>query len=266
MLEARALAAGYQGADVLHAVDLAVASGEVVALIGPNGSGKTTLLRALIGRVRPRAGEVLLDGRPLAAYADRERARRVALVPQTFATPFAFTAWEVASLGRTPYVGAFGRLSRADRRAVDQALGETDAAHLAERPFAELSGGERQRVVLAMALAQEPSVLLLDEPTTHLDLAHQLGVLELTHDLAVSRGLAVLAVLHDVTLAAAHFPRLAVLDGGALVADGSPREVLTTALLEAVFDVRGSVAWRDGAPSIVGVMRQRERRSLSERS
>ncbi len=263
MLEARSLVAGYQGVDVLRAVDLALAPGEDVALIGPNGSGKTTLLRALIGRVRPRAGEVLLDGRPLGAYSDRERARRVAMVPQTFATPFAFTAWEVAALGRTPYVGAFGWLSRADRHAVDRALRDTDAAHLAERPFAELSGGERQRAVLAMALAQEPAVLLLDEPTTHLDLAHQLRTLALARELASSRGLAVLAVLHDVALAAAHFGRLVVIDRGRVVADGAPREVVTAALLDTVFDVRAAVAWHDGMPSIVPVMPRREQRSVS---
>src|SRR3989442_11830926 len=222
MLEARALRAGYHGVDVLHGIDLSLHAGEDVALIGPNGSGKTTLLRALVGALRPRAGAVFLAGRPLGDFSTRERARRVAMVPQTFATPFAFSGWEVAALGRTPYVGTFGHLSRADRDAVDRALAETDAADLAARPFAELSGGERQRVVLAMALAQEAAVLLLDEPTTHLDLAHQLRTLGLARDLARSRGLAVVAVLHDVALAGG-FERVVLLDGGPAVAAGTSR-------------------------------------------
>jgi iron complex transport system ATP-binding protein len=250
ILEAHGLVTGYRGADVLRGVDLAVGAGEDVALIGPNGSGKTTLLRALIGRLRPRAGTALLDGQPVHELPERARASRVAMVPQTFATPFAFTSREVVALGRTPYVGLFGRLSAQDRGAIDRALNETETIELADRPFAELSGGERQRVILSMALAQEPAVLLLDEPTMHLDLAHQLRIVDRVHQLATSRGLAVLAVLHDVALAAARFPRLVVLDEGRVVADGAPAEVLTASLLRAVFDVRARILWQDGAPSI----------------
>lgn len=251
MISAEALVAGYGAHAVLRGVDLAVDAGERVALLGPNGAGKTTLLRALAGILRPRAGAVLLDGTSLSALTAPERARRVAYVPQTFGTPFAFTAREVVSLGRTPYVAFFGGLRAADRAAVDRALGATECVAIASRPFAELSGGERQRVVLAMALAQEADVLLLDEPTTHLDLAHQLRLLDLVAQLVSARGLAVLAALHDVALAAARFDRLVVLDEGRLFADGPARSVLTPALLREVFDVSARVRWEDGVPAVV---------------
>lgn len=265
LLEARGLVGGYGARTVLRGVDLAVARGERVALLGPNGAGKTTLLRALAGVLRPAAGEVLLEGAPLARLAPRERARRIAVVPQNFATPFAFTAREIVALGRTPYLSAFAGPGRVDRAAIDRAMRETECLELAERPFAELSGGERQRVVLGMALAQEAEVLLLDEPTTHLDLAHELRFLALVDELARSRGLAVLAALHDVTLAARHLDRVVALDEGRLVADGPARGVLTATLLREVFDVDAAVVWHDGTPAIVprGVMPDAETRSLS---
>ncbi|OLC55349.1 MAG: hypothetical protein AUH85_09580 [Chloroflexi bacterium 13_1_40CM_4_68_4] len=243
--------AGYGARAALRGVDLVVERRECVALVGPNGSGKTTLLRTLAGVLAPSAGTVMLDGRDIARVDRRERARRIAVVPQSFVLPFAFTAREVASLGRTPHVGFFGGLSRNDRETVDRALEEVDALTLADRAFAELSGGERQRVLLAMALAQDGAVLLLDEPTTHLDIAHELRTLELVRGLAASRGITVIAVLHDLAVAASHFDRLVVLGHGAVEADGFASEVLTSALLANVFGVRARVYWHDGVAAIV---------------
>lgn len=251
ILETRGLFAGYGDRAVLRGVDLRLSRGDRAAVIGPNGSGKTTLLRALAGIVPPSAGGVSLLGQDLARLDRRERARRVATVPQTISTPFAFTAREVAALGRTPYVGTFGALSRRDHDAIDRALAEVDAIALADRPFSELSGGERQRVVLAMALAQEPDVLLLDEPTTHLDIAHELRVLELIRDLAASRRLTVLAVMHDIALAVSRFERVVVLDRGRVVADGIGRDIVTVPLLRSVFGVRARMYWHEGVAAIV---------------
>jgi iron complex transport system ATP-binding protein len=261
-IEARGVRAAYGERAALEGVDLAIARGERLALIGPNGSGKTTLVRALAGILRPAGGRILFDGQDLARLSQRERARRIAVVAQTFATPLAFTAREIVSLGRTPHVALLGRLRAVDRDAIDRALEDVDALALADRAFAELSGGERQRVILAMALAQQPEVLLLDEPTTHLDLAHELRTLALVRELALARGLTVLAVLHDVALAASHFDRLVVLDKGRMVADGPGTEIVTPPLLARVFSVAARVYWHDGVAVIVPTVSA----SLSDRS
>ncbi|HKW79347.1 MAG TPA: ABC transporter ATP-binding protein [Candidatus Limnocylindria bacterium] len=250
-LETRGLVARYRERVALDGIDLAVDRGERLAVVGPNGSGKTTLVRVLAGLLRPSTGHARLDGRDLVTIPARERARRIAVVAQSFATPFAFTAGEIVALGRTSYVGWFGGLDGADRAAIAEALAEVDASDLAQRPFAELSGGERQRIVLAMALAQQADVLLLDEPTTHLDLAHGLRILELVRDLAVSRRLTVLAVLHDVAVAASHFDRLVVLERGRIAADGPGPETVTASLLGQVFGVRARVCWYGGVATIV---------------
>jgi len=250
-LVARGLSAGYGQRDVLRGLDLALRGGERVGLIGPNGSGKTTLLRALAGVLRPRAGSILLDDVPLTALDARARARRIAVVPQTFTTPFAFTAREVVSLGRTPYVGTFGRPSAADRTAVQRALARTESVDLAERRLSELSGGERQRVVIAMALAQEPAVLLLDEPTVHLDPSHQRGVLELVGGLAREHRVLVVAVLHDLNLAAVMCDRVVVLAEGRIVSDGSPLDVIEAATVTRVFGPGLHVGLREGVPFVL---------------
>lgn len=250
-LEARGVRAGYGDREVLHDVPLRVAAGELVALVGPNGSGKTTLLRVLAGTLRPRCGDVLLDGAPLAALGARARARRIAVVPQTFTTPFAFAVREVAALGRTPHVGPFGRPSRADRAAVDRALAATGCSALAERLMSDISGGERQRAVVAMALAQEADVLLLDEPTVHLDPAHQRGTLEVIRRLARERGVAALAALHDLNLAAALADRVVVLSAGRVVADGAPLQTLSALTVQGVFGPGLAVIHREGVPYVL---------------
>jgi iron complex transport system ATP-binding protein len=236
---------------VLRGVDLAAQAGEVVALIGPNGAGKSTLLRVLAGLLRPDAGTVTIDGADMTALDRRSIARHVAVVPQVFETLFPFTVREIVALGRTSRLGPLGTLGADDARAVARALDEIGATDLAERRIDRVSGGERQRAVLAMALAQEAGVLLLDEPTAHLDPTHQRGTLERVATLARVRGLAVVAVLHDLNLAAAFATRVVLLADGAVVRDGDPRQVITAELVSAVFGPGLRVVAHDGRPFVI---------------
>ena len=222
---------------VLRGVDLVIAEGELVALLGANGSGKTTLLRALVGTVAPDAGRVLLFGRPIASWGRRDLARRVAVLPQSLSLPDGFRVAELVEMGRAPHASRWFGASADDARAVERALADADAADLAERHADELSGGERQRVLVAMALAQEPELLLLDEPTLHLDIAHQAALLSTVTRLRERRGLSVVAALHDLNLAAAHAPRAVVLGHGRVAADGPPASVLQPALVRELFGV-----------------------------
>jgi iron complex transport system ATP-binding protein len=250
-LRATALRAGYAGREVLHGIDLSLAGGERVALVGPNGSGKTTLLRALAGTLRPSSGAVELDGVRLDVLSARARARRIAVVPQAFATPFAFTVREVVTLGRTAYVDAFGRPSAADREVVRRAMEAMGCAAIAERSLTQLSGGERQRAIVAMALAQQGDILLLDEPTVHLDPSHQRSILELLGRLARERAALVLAVLHDLNLASALADRVIVMSEGRVVADGAPLDVVSAAMVAAVFGPGLVVGTRAGVPFVL---------------
>lgn len=234
-LEVENLTFAYDGRAVLRGVSFQLMSGEVLGLIGPNGAGKSTLLRLAAGFLRPGAGTVRLFGRPPAQWPPRELARQVALVPQGAYIPPTFTVWESVLLGRTPYLGFLGVPRQADREAARRALEWVGMADLAERLIGELSGGERQRVLLARALAQEPRCLLLDEPTTHLDIHHQVAILSLIRRMALECGIAVLIVLHDLNLAATFADRLALLVDGALVALGDPKDVLRPDRLTAVY-------------------------------
>lgn len=253
MLEMRGLHAAYDGDDVLRGVDLTLQAGEMVSLLGPNGSGKSTLLRVVAGLLHPRAGEVRLQGRDLRAHAPRERARLVGLVPQYATLPFAFPVHDVVAMGRHPYVGLLGAPGAHDREAVGLALEMADIAHLRERLVTELSGGEFQRVLIARALAQEPRLLLLDEPTAHLDLNHQVDIAVLMQRLNREQGLTVLWVSHDVNLASEFCDRLAMLKGGCVVADGPPAETITTQRLHEVYGMEFAVAPSpiSGRPQVV---------------
>lgn len=233
-LVARSLAAGYGTRAVLRDVDLALEPGMLVALVGPNGAGKSTLLRALAGLIRPTAGAVTLDGVDVATLSRPALAARIAVVPQTFDTLFPFTVREIVALGRTARLGLFARPSAGDAAAVARAIAAQDLGALVERRLDALSGGERQRVVLAMALAQEADVLLLDEPTSHLDPAHQIGIVRRAAELARTRGVIAVAVLHDLNLATLA-ERVLVLDAGRIVADGAPAEALDADLVRRVF-------------------------------
>jgi iron complex transport system ATP-binding protein len=252
-LDVRGLYAGYGARMVLRGVDLAVRPGELVGLIGPNGSGKSTLVRAVTGVIPVRAGSVLLDGRPVAALRPRELARFAAVVPQTAEVPAAFTGLELVLLGRTPYLRLLQSEGPRDVAVAVRALALCHAAHLADRPVGETSGGERQRLLLARALAQEPRLLLLDEPTAHLDIAHQAAVFDLVRARCHADGLAVLAVVHDLTLAAQFCDRLVLLADGRVLATGSPAAVLRPETLTAAYGGRVSVIAhpRSGRPVVV---------------
>jgi iron complex transport system ATP-binding protein len=241
LLGADKITFAYDDHAVLRDVDIDLPRGALVALLGPNGSGKTTLLKILCGILSPRAGRVAWNGGNLAALKRREVARRIALVPQELIVPFAFTVRELVGLGRTPHVRPlFGEMAR-DRAAVEQAFELTETGTFADRFFGELSGGERQRVVIAMALAQvlgdsaDDAVLLLDEPTVHLDINHQIEVLELIRKLNRERGLTVLATMHDLNLASLYFDRLILLNEGRVVTQGTPRQVLSKERVKDIF-------------------------------
>jgi len=228
MLKVVGLRVSYGERPVLQGIDLGVAAGEVVGLVGPNGCGKTTLLKA-IARVIPwESGEVLLMGAPASKLSRQELSRRVAVVPQNPLLPVGYTALEVVLMGRTPHLGFLDQEGAEDYRRAREAMQRVGVADFAERRVDELSGGERQNAVLARALAQDTPILLLDEPTANLDIGHQIAVADLVRELARDRGLAVLAAIHDLTLAALYCDRLALMAAGTLVATGSPEQVLTT--------------------------------------
>lgn len=219
----------------LKHINLTVGKGEMVALIGPNGSGKTTITKLTAGVLLPEQGEVLLDGISLKTLSRREIARRIAVVPQYFYMPFAFTVGEVVMLGRTPFIPAFSGVTGNDHHIARQAMGLAGIEQFSKRIFNELSGGERQKVILAMALAQEPGLLLLDEPTAHLDINHQVEMLEMVRRLNQEEGVTVIGAMHDLNLAALYFDRLVMLKEGAVVTEGFPSEVLTATTIHDVF-------------------------------
>ncbi|MBB6344283.1 iron complex transport system ATP-binding protein [Nonomuraea muscovyensis] len=250
MIETDALSVRLGEREVLTEVGLRVRRGEWLAVIGPNGAGKSTLVKAVMGLVAHR-GEVILDGRPGDALRPRERARLVAYAPQTPALPPDMTVFEYALLGRTPYIPYLGRESRRDKEITASVLDRLDLTGLAARRAGELSGGERQRVVLARALAQQAPVLLLDEPTTALDLGHQQQVLELVDRLRLADGLTVVTTLHDLTVAGLYADRLLLLAAGRAVAVGEPGQVLTETLVGAHFGAHVTIEpGPDGRPVV----------------
>ncbi len=235
MLKLSGVHFAYQSAGVIRALDLSVEQGEMVALLGANGAGKTTLLKLAAGLLRPQAGSVLLNGGPLAAWSRRQLARRLAYLPQEAIPAFGFAVALMVELGRAPYRRGLRGLTPKDRQAVGRALLETATADFADRDFTELSGGERRRVLLATVLAQEPELLLLDEPTAHLDLRFQAEILALLRQLRRQRALTLIAAMHDINLASLYFDRLVLMQAGRVLAQGSPDEVLTPANIQAAF-------------------------------
>jgi iron complex transport system ATP-binding protein len=237
VIELSALCVQLGGAQIVDGVDAEIAAGEWVTLIGPNGAGKTTLLRAITALV-PYTGSARVGGVEVSALPRRELARRLAFVPQTPLLPPAMLVSEYVLLGRTPYLGAFGYEGRHDHEAAHHALEQLDLERFARRPLATLSGGEQQRVVLARALAQEASLLVLDEPTTSLDVGRQQQVLELVAELRERRGLTVLSAMHELTLAMQYADRLMLLSEGRVVADGPSEEIATAALISTHYGAR----------------------------
>ena len=231
------LTVAYRGRPAISDVDLHIEAGERVALVGPNGAGKSTLLRAIAGLVEPSAGVVELAGSPLARLDRLAVARRLAVVPQLPSLPFSTTVEEVVALGRLPHEHPIRGLRPADRAAIAGAIDRVGVGHLLGRDARELSLGERQLVLLAMAVAQDSPILVLDEPTVHLDLRHQVEVMELLADLNAREGTTIISVLHDIGLAAHFFRRVVVLDKGRVVADGPPPVSLTHDRIREVFGV-----------------------------
>jgi iron complex transport system ATP-binding protein len=234
MLKIQNLSVSYGARRILHEVSLDVQSGEVLALIGPNGAGKSTLIRAASG-VIPYTGQVRTNGDDFASLSTLQRARYIAAVPQAVSLPPAYTVWETVLLGRTPYLGFLGQPSQNDEEIARGALTRVSALPFAERRVGELSGGEQQRVLLARALCQSTPILLLDEPTAHLDLQYQVSLLELVSELAHKDKLAVLIALHDLNLAAHYADRVALMVAGKIKALGKPAEVLKPELIQEAY-------------------------------
>ena len=229
------------GSDILDGVSLTADTGDLVGLVGPNGAGKTTLLRAIQGAIRPTAGTVTVDGHAITSLSARETGRLVATVPQETRLSFSFSVEDAVAMGRNPHIGRFGTADADDRRAVGEALADTDLTELADRPVTELSGGERQRVLLARAFAQDTPLLLLDEPTANLDINHAVNTLDLVRSV-VDEGTTAVAAIHDLNLAARYCDRLVLLAEGSVVEAGAPEAVLTSETLKAAFDARTVVA------------------------
>jgi iron complex transport system ATP-binding protein len=237
MLKIESLSVDYGARRVLHDVSLSVQSGEILALIGPNGAGKSSLIRAVSGVIPVRSGQVRTNGGEFASLNPMQRARYIATVPQAISLPPAFTVWETVLLGRTPYLNFLGQFSKEDENLARRALERVHADELSERRVGELSGGERQRILLARALCQSTPILLLDEPTAHLDLQYQVSLLELVRKLVREDNLAVLIALHDLNLAARYADRVALMVAGRITALGSPREVLTPELISHAYSL-----------------------------
>jgi len=227
MLSVHSLCVSYTDKEVLHDIDLQLARGELLGLIGPNGSGKTSLIRALSGVLRPASGQINIQGQDLSVLSEGERALRVAVVPQIAPLPPVFTVFECVALGRTPHLAWLGRLAPVDLQHIQQAMQAAEISHLSDRRAGELSGGEHQRVILARALAQACPILLLDEPTAHLDMQYQVALMRTISRLAHEDNLAVMIALHDLNLASRYADLVALLIHGRLDAVGDPGDVLT---------------------------------------
>jgi len=235
MLKLSNLSSGYFGNDVIKNISFEINDGEFVGIIGPNGSGKTTLFRTITKIILEYHGEILYNNKEVWNWRVRELAREIAVVPQFLLLAFHFNVYDFIALGRSPYLGRFESLSIRDKEIIGRSMQITECLHLGERLVTELSGGELQRVFLAQALTQEPKLLLLDEPTSHLDIGHQVDILHLLKKLNKEQGLTILIILHDLNLASDYSERLILLDEGKIYKMGSPVEVLTYQNIEAVY-------------------------------
>ncbi|WP_247046556.1 ABC transporter ATP-binding protein [Arthrobacter rhizosphaerae] len=252
-LRAENLTLGYDGPDIIRDLSLDVPSGQVTTIIGPNGCGKSTLLRALGRLITPRSGQVTLDGVALPQLSSQHIATCLSILPQTPTAPSGLTVADLVSRGRHPRQKWYQQFSAGDQAAVEAALVETDLADLADTPLEDLSGGQRQRAWISMTLAQDSGILLLDEPTTYLDLAHQVDVLELVRRLNRRNGRTVVMVLHDISLAARYSDNMVVMKDGGIVASGAPQEVVTARLLQEVFGLNAHIVTEPtaGRPHVI---------------
>ena len=240
-LEATGLELAYDDAVIAHDLSLRMPDGKISVMIGPNGSGKSTALRALARLLKPAAGEVLLDGQAISGYTTKEVARRMAILPQMLTTPESITVEELVWFGRHPHRGTLRMTASRDREAVEWAMDLTSMIDLRDHPVDQLSGGQRQRAWIALCLAQETDLILLDEPTTFLDVGYQLEVLDLLHDLNATEGKTIAMVLHDFNMASEYAHHIFVLAEGKLLAEGPPDEVFTSEMLMSVFGIESQV-------------------------
>lgn len=263
-LRASAVTVGFDQREVLHEIDFAVPDGKITVIVGPNASGKSTLLRTLARLLRARSGEVTLDGVPLHQYRGKQLAAVVGLLPQQPTAPDGITVEELVVRGRYPRQGLFGQRTAADTLAVQSALAATDTVDLAERRVDELSGGQRQRVWVAMALAQQTDILLLDEPTTFLDVTHQIEVLDLLVELNRRASTTIVMVLHDLNLAARYADHMIVMSDGRIVAEGDPHAVVTREVVREAFALEALIVPDPvaGSPMVVPIGRFHSRDSL----
>lgn len=253
VLETKDVRLGYDGREIVPGLSVRIPPGSFTVIVGPNACGKSTLLRAMARLLPPQAGAVLLDGRSVQEMPTKEVASVLGILPQSPTAPDGITVADLVGRGRYPHQGFFRRWTSEDDHAVAEALLSTDVLELADRPVDELSGGQRQRVWIAMALSQRTDILLLDEPTTFLDVSHQLDVLDLLTDLNRSRGVTMVAVLHELNLACRYADHLIAMADGRIVAEGAPTEVVTEELVTEVFGMRCSVVPdpASGTPMVV---------------
>lgn len=265
-LHGSGLTLGYDGRVVSESLDVRIPDGSFTIVVGPNACGKSTLLRALARMLRPSCGEVVLDGQEIGSLPSKEVARRLGLLPQSPTAPDAITVADLVARGRYPHQGLLRQWSRGDEAAVAAAMRATRVDDLAGRAVDELSGGQRQRVWLAMVLAQETRILLLDEPTTFLDIAHQIEVLDLCAELREDRGHTLVAVLHDLNHACRYATHLIAMKDGAVIAEGTPGAIVDAELVEQVFGLRCRVVEdpETGTPLIVPAARGRRQRAPAE--
>jgi len=255
-LEIKGISFSYGSRPALDGVTFSVGEGEIVGLVGPNGSGKTTLIRCIDRILKPKTGVILVDGKEVGKMKQGELSRLLAYVPQSTASAFPSTVFDTVLLGRKPYVN-WG-LSHRDRKVVSQVLSLMGLEDLALRHLDELSGGERQKVFIARALAQEPEVLLLDEPTSNLDLRHQLEVMGLIRNLVKERGISAIMAVHHLNLASRYADRVVMLNGGKIFAAGDPTSVFTTENIRYVYGVESLVEKHAGKPYIVAIRPEEE--------
>ncbi|MCX7679807.1 MAG: ABC transporter ATP-binding protein [Spirochaetes bacterium] len=235
MLDARNIYAGYRGREVLKGISLTIETGEFIALIGPNGSGKSTFVKCITGYLSLQKGQVLLEGKDIFLWKGKERAKRIAVVAQEFESPLPFRVKDFIQLGRFPYRRIFNDNNREDRECIHQAMVLTGVEKFSQRKLTELSAGERQRVYLARALAQNPQLIVLDEPISHLDIGHMISIMDVLA-LMNKKGMGVVVVLHDVNIASDYAERIVALKDGKIFADGTPLDVITYQLIESLFD------------------------------
>jgi len=258
IISASNVSSGYGDRVVLHDISVEIHPGDFYGVIGPNGSGKSTLLKTLTGIIRPVRGRVRIYGKDIVGLSPRDIAQRIAVIPQEVSILFPFTTRQIVAMGRHPHIGRFRRESPQDLEVIERSMGETDTSPLADRYIDELSGGERQRVVIARALCQQPEALLLDEPTSHLDINHQVEIFELLTDLNRKRNLAVFVISHDLNICAEYCRELVIIKDGRIRRRGSPKEILTPETVSEVYGAEVSVLSnpRSAAPVVTIIPRR----------